>query len=210
MIFFSLAKRLFRQADGNGGSKSAVPVSCYLNICCDPACTPVTVSSSMSRSLYFVSMPQLRHSWTHPRRRCCPSLRAPWGRLQASRRCSSCRTWSGPRCRTEGDKGAGADLSMDRGDLKWREKRMPKQTGFAAPDAAAISFTSIRIEIWSWPLPPASSRQQRTGSDLSGSMSCRSLAGAVWLWRRDEGGIPQIGGAEPFCLQQMDEQPVQN
>ena len=26
---------------------------------------------------------------------------------------------------------------------------MPKQTGFAAPDAAAISFTSIRIEIWS-------------------------------------------------------------
>ena len=123
MIFFSLAKRLFRQADGNGGSKSAVPVSCYLNICCDPACTPVAVSSSMSRSLYFVSMPQLRHSWTHPRRRCCPSLRAPWGCLQASRRCSSCRTWSGPRCRTEGDKGAGADLSMDRGNPRRRLQR---------------------------------------------------------------------------------------
>ena len=26
----------------------------------------------------------------------------------------------------------------------------------------------------------------------------------MWLWRRDEGGISQIGGAEPFCLQRPD------
>ena len=39
---------------------------------------------------------------------------------------------------------------------------MPKQTGFAAPDAAAISFTSIRIEIWSSRFKPAA--KDRIGS----------------------------------------------